>query len=158
MSHRPRRSTILYHHLSTSTMSKSPDIPVELVLTIISLAAYSSQQSALSIYLVATWMRAVAEPALYQTVSIKREDAHQRWMRTLVGHRVERGVRSSFSCNVRALLNPYAFKEDLLRCITICPNIESLAIRGSQLFQSRRCSAKRTSYRKTRDTRTLPET
>lgn len=115
-------------------MSKSPDIPVELVLTILSLAAYSSQQSALSICLVATWTRAVAEPALYQAVSIKREEAHQRLMRTLAGHRVERGVRSSFSFNVRALLNPYAFKEDLLRCLTICPNIESLAIRGSQLF------------------------
>lgn len=134
MSHRPRRSTIPYHHLQTSTMSKSPDIPVELVLTILSLAAYSSQQSALSICLVATWTRAVAEPALYQTVSIKREDAHQRLMRTLAGHKIEWGVRSSFSFNVRALLNSYAFKEDLLRCITSCPNIESLAIRGSQLF------------------------
>lgn len=115
-------------------MSKSPDIPVELVLTILSLPAYSSQQSALSICLVATWTRAVAEPALYQTVSIKREDAHQRLMRTLAGHKIEWGVRSSFSFNVRALLNPYAFKEDLIRCITSCPNIESLAIRGSQLF------------------------
>lgn len=32
------------------------------------------------------------------------------------------------------MLNPYATKEELLRCITDCPNIENLALRSTQLY------------------------
>lgn len=125
-------------------MSSFPEISVELILTILSFAAYSSQQSALFICLVASWTRPIAVRALYQTVSIKREDSHQLFIRTLKEQGLNQSglislsnsavPHSALGLSTRSMLNPYATKEELLRCITDCPNIENLALRSTQLY------------------------
>lgn len=77
-------------------------------------------------------------------VSIKREDSHQLFIRTLKEQGLnQRGLislsnsavpHSSLGLSTRSMLNPYATKEELLRCITDCPNIENLALRSTQLY------------------------
>lgn len=126
-------------------MSSFPEISVELVLTILSSAAYSSKQTALSICLVASWTRLIAIQALYETVSIKREDAHHLFLRTLKEQGLNQSGLISLSNSAvphtsvlglitKSMSNPYATKEELLRCITECPNIENLALRSMQLY------------------------
>lgn len=128
-------------------MSSFANLPIELLIPILTFASYSSRQAAYNVCLVASWTLSFTRPSLYQTVLIRSPTAVHDVLVTIERYSYKRGELPEHNgsdylpqeqepledsqrlcLQVKNLWNDHAEPKDLARYLSLCPNVANLAI------------------------------